>query len=72
MNTAPITRDSIVSNVLEAHPELEGIFVEFGFTKIVNPVMRKTVAKHVTLNMACGMKGVDIEEFLKTLNERIG
>ena len=71
MNTTPITGDSIVSNVIEAHPELEDTFVEFGFKKIVNPVMRKTVAKHVTLSMACGMKGVDIEDFLRALNERV-
>ena len=71
MSNEPITRDSIVSKVIESYPELESTFVEFGFTKILNPIMRKTVAKHVTLSMACGMKGVDIEDFLRALNERV-
>jgi hypothetical protein len=64
------TGDEVVAAVLDRSPHLQDTFVEFGFKNILNPVMRATLAKKVTLKMACGMKGVDLASFLNTLNER--
>ncbi len=56
-----------VAAVLAWHPELEPVFVEHGFEAIRNPVLRRTVARQVSLQQVCRMKGVHLERFLETL-----
>jgi len=56
-----------VAAVLAWHPELEPVFVEHGFELIRNPVLRRTVARQVTLQQVCRMKGVDLDAFLEAL-----
>lgn len=58
-----------VAQVLEAFPETEQVFLRFGFDQITNPSMRRSAAKVVTLKMACSMRGVDEDEFVRALNE---
>jgi hypothetical protein len=58
-----------VAAVLHWHPELEPLFVERGFDLILNPVLRRTVARQVSLKQACRMKGVDLDAFLNKLNQ---
>ncbi|OHB81605.1 MAG: hypothetical protein A2W31_17660 [Planctomycetes bacterium RBG_16_64_10] len=53
--------------VLAWHPELEPVFVEHGFELIRNPVLRRTVARQVSLRQVCRMKGVDLDRFLDSL-----
>ena len=65
------TGDEVVARVLDEYPYLEDAFVEFGFKNILNPIMRKTIARRVTLKMACGMKGVELNTFVSTLSERV-
>jgi hypothetical protein len=63
--------DSIVAAVLEEHPELVETFVSFGFRQLLNPVLRRTVARKTSIRLACGMRGVDEAEFLRALNGRL-
>ncbi len=67
---ARIAADHRVAAVLHWHPELEPVFVEHGFDLIRNPVLRRTVARQVSLAQACRMKGVDLAAFLAALNDR--
>jgi hypothetical protein len=56
-----------VAAVLAWHPELEPVFVEHGFELIRNPLLRRTVARQVTLQQVCRMKDVDLDRFLEAL-----
>lgn len=63
--------DEKVADVIKLHPYCKEVFVSHGFTKIMNPMMLKTVAQKVTLKMACKMKGVNLDGFLEQLNRII-
>jgi hypothetical protein len=65
-----ISPDHRVAAVLHWHPELEPVFVEHGFDLIQNPVLRRTIARQVSLAQVCRMKAVDLDTFLATLNDR--
>jgi len=66
-----VARDNKVSDVIEQHPETLEVFLQFGFHQITNPVARRTMAKMVTLEGACQFHGVDLEKFLKALNDKL-
>lgn len=66
-----IEGEHFVAQVLAWYPETETVFVRFGFTPVLNPFMRRTLASQVTLNQACKMKQVGAEEFLLALNSSI-
>jgi uncharacterized protein involved in response to NO len=68
---APETR---VGTLLEAYPALLPVFVGNGFAPLANPLMRKTVARGVSVAQACRMHGVDLEDFLDRLRSaaRVG
>lgn len=60
-----------VEEILECYPQIEGVFLKFGFKDITNPVLRRTVGKTIPLEMACRMHSVNIDEFLTELNKYI-
>lgn len=64
----PIGPKHIVSTVLDRHPELLEVFVQFGFTTLTNPQFRHTIARVVTIGKACQRMGVDLPVFLEALN----
>jgi hypothetical protein len=64
----PIAASHRVGEVLDHHPELLSTFVSFGFTPLTNPLLRKTVARLVTVGAACRSQGVDTEKLLAALN----
>jgi len=64
-----IQPDHRVAAVLHWHPQLEPVFVAHGFDLIRNPVLRRTVARQVSLQQACRMKHVDLDAFLAALND---
>ena len=66
-----ITAQSKVADVISKYPELETEFLEFGFKNILNPVMRRTVARKMTIEMGCRMRDVDLEAFLVALNSAL-
>ena len=65
---APIGPRHTVRAVLERHPELLETFVSFGFTMLVNPQLRRTTARVVTLERACRRTGAPLPELLDRLN----
>jgi uncharacterized protein involved in response to NO len=64
----PIMAAHRVGEVLDRYPELLNTFVAFGFTPLVNPLLRKTVARFVTVEGACRGQQVDGNELLTALN----
>jgi hypothetical protein len=66
-----ITPDHRVAAVLHWHPELEPVFVEYGFEMIRNPVLGRTIARQVSIAQVCRMKGVDLEAFIKVINRSL-
>lgn len=63
-----ITPDCMVAQVLDWYPETESIFVLHGFHAVRNPVLRKTVARRTSIERACRMMQLDVEQFVKELN----
>lgn len=59
--------DTKIGDLLDAHPELLPTFLEAGFAPLADPVMRRTVARKVTIAHACSIHGLDLEEFLGRL-----
>lgn len=59
-----------VAAVLAWHPELEEVFVAHGFPLIRQPILRRTVARHVSLEQACQLRHVDLAELLAALEQR--
>lgn len=59
-----------VAAVLAWYPELEPVFVAHGFDLIRNPLLRRTVARQVTLAQACRMKGVDVDALVDALESQ--
>jgi hypothetical protein len=65
---AAIEADNLVGDVLALYPELLPTFRSFGFRAVANPLIRKTVARHVTLQRACQLMDVDLRKFVDALN----
>ncbi|MDO8136332.1 MAG: DUF1858 domain-containing protein [Candidatus Brocadiales bacterium] len=63
-----ITKETIVYDIVEQYPDTLKVFVDFGFKQLENPVARKTMAKMVSVEMACQLKSIDQEKLLKALN----
>jgi hypothetical protein len=64
----PITAAHRVGEVLDRYPELLSTFVAFGFTPLTNPLLRKTVARLVTIEGVCRGQNIDAEKLLAALN----
>jgi hypothetical protein len=60
-----------VADVLDRQPNLLDVFLGFGFRPLANPVLRRTVARGVTVGTACRIVGVDPGKFLAAVNGRI-
>ncbi len=67
-----ITGDHKVGHVVDRYPATIDVLRSHGFTQITNPVMRRTVARHVSIAQAAEMKGVDLATLLADLNAAIG
>jgi len=65
----PIGPDRTVASILESVPGADGVLLRFGFGGIENPLLRRTVARAVTLRAACRMRGVDLEELMAALEQ---
>jgi hypothetical protein len=63
----PIAPETRVGALLEAYPGLLPIFVASGFAPLANPVLRRTLARGVSVGQACRMHGVDLDAFLGRL-----
>ena len=61
-----------VADVLLWFPQTEEVFQRLGFGMIRDPVMRRTVARQVTLAQAAAMRGVSLTRMLDALNGATG
>ena len=57
-----------VAQVLETYPETLPVFLSLGFTPLRNPVLRKTLARTVTLERAAVLQGLAVDDLVNMLN----
>jgi len=62
-----ITANTIVGEVLTRYPQSLEIFVRHGFTPLRNPVLRKTLARVITIEQACRRENLEMETLLRDL-----
>jgi metal-sulfur cluster biosynthetic enzyme len=67
-----ITPQTKVATVLERYPQTLEVFLRYGFAPLANPVLRKTMARVVTIEQACRREGVDMEALLRDLRKAAG
>ena len=58
-----------VTDVLDWFPPTAAVFEQRGFTSLNQPILRRTLARGVTLGQAARLRGVDEGVFLRDLNE---
>jgi len=70
----PVRPDQKISTVLKEHPGLLDVFVAQSpaFSRLKNPVMRRTFARMVTVSQAAGVAGVAVRDLLLALNDAVG
>jgi len=56
-----------VADVLQRYPQALDIFLRHGFAPLQNPVLRRTMARVVTLEQACRREGADLNRLLADL-----
>jgi len=64
-----ITPETRVAEVLTHYPQSLQIFLHHGFGPLANPVLRRTMARVVTIDQACRREGVDVKELLDELQK---
>lgn len=74
LQPAPIGVDDLVGNVLARDEALVEVFVRhsLAFDKLRNPVLRRTMAKLVSVRQAAGVAGVSPEALCRDLNAALG
>lgn len=63
-----ITPQTKVAEVLASYPQSLQIFLNHGFGPLANPILRKTMARVVTLEQACRREGVNLNDLLAELS----
>jgi hypothetical protein len=74
MNKIIITPKTKISDLLVAYPQLEEVLIAQApqFTKLRNPLLRKTIAKVTTLNQAATVGGLKVEDLVNALRKEAG
>ncbi len=69
-----ITPETKVGKLLDEYPELEETLLEMSpaFSRLKNPVLRKTVAKVATLRQVSQVGNVDLGRLINTLRSAVG
>jgi hypothetical protein len=68
----PIHVGHRVGAVLERYPELLPVFLAFGFKPLANPLLRRMLARNVTIAAACRLQGQEPQALLDALNAARG
>ncbi|MCX7876900.1 MAG: DUF1858 domain-containing protein [Melioribacteraceae bacterium] len=73
MNKPEITPQTLVADLLSYYPELEEKLIEISpvFSKLKNPVLRKTVAKVTNLKQAATIANISISEMINKLRKEV-
>ena len=68
---APKTK---VAELMDAYPQLEQVLIDYvpAFERLRNPVLRKTVARITTLQQSAAIGGVNVEELINHLRQKVG
>lgn len=74
MSGLPITPETKVGELLETYPQLEETLVGLApaFSKLKNPILRRTVARVATLAQAARVGGVGVRTLVGTLRQAAG
>ncbi len=69
-----ITPETKVAELLDNYPKLEKVLIELApaFSKLKNPLLRKTIAKITSLRQAAVVGGVSIGKLINTLRDAAG
>ncbi len=63
-----VTPNTVVAEVLDQVPGALEMLISYGLTPLADPVLRKTVTPHVTLETASRVHAFDLEALLRDLN----
>ncbi len=63
-----------VIQLIETWPQLEAVLIDYvpAFSKLKNPVLRKTVAKVATLQQAASIGNVKVEDLVNRMRKEVG
>jgi hypothetical protein len=64
----PIETGHTVGDVLGRHPELLATFLALGFRPLANPLLRRTIARQVSIGQACRYLGLEPGGVVEALN----
>ncbi len=69
-----ITPDLKIGDLLDAWPELEDLLIETipAFSRLRNPVLRRTVARVTTIHQAARVGGVSLGDLITRLRRAVG
>lgn len=67
-----IAPETKVADIVEAYPETLEVFLQLGFEPLANPLMRRTLARAVSLREAARHKGYSVEELIDQLKQVAG
>jgi len=70
----PITPETRIGAMLDEYPQLEELLIEMApaFSKLRNPVLRRTVAKVATLRQVAKIGRISIEKLINDLRAAVG
>jgi len=74
MSNLQITPKTKIYELLDAYPQLEEVLIELvpSFSKLKNPILRRTIARVTTLQQAAKVGEIEIEKIIKKFREIIG
>lgn len=69
-----ITPKTKVGEMLDSYPELENLLMELSptFSKLKNPILRKTIARVTSLQQAAVVGGLKVDELVNRLRKELG
>lgn len=70
----PISPKTKIGELLDNYPELEETLLEMSpaFTKLKNPILRKTIGRIATLQQAAAIGNIPVEKIVNTLRQKAG
>ena len=74
MQRMQITPETKIGVLLDSYPQLESVLHKMSpaFNKLRNPILRKTIAKIVTLQQVAQIGEVSLSDIINTLREEVG